>query len=357
MSKNTSGNATTKKRIRLASIGAGMIGHVHAEIASGIEECEYVALCDQDPAKEKMAGRLGAKYYRDFREMIEKETLDGVMISLPNELHEPVGSACAERGLHIFMEKPIASTIADAEKLIRSARANKVRLLIGHHRRFNPMMVATRDMVRGGELGEIVGISVLWCMYKPKEYFEVGPWRKQKGGGPILINTIHEIDDLRFIYGEIGRVYAETSNKIRKFEVEDTVSISLRFKDGTPASILMSDAAPSLWGYECTMGENPFFYHTEGNIYHYLGTKASLTFPGMLKVYYADPTKVGWQHPLTTTRLPFKSKDPYPDQLRHFCRVIRGEQTPRTSGEDALRTLQVTMAVHESGLTHRPIEV
>jgi len=218
-------------------------------------------------------------------------------------------------------------------------------------------MVATRDMVRGGELGEIVGVSVLWCMYKPKEYFEAGPWRKQKGGGPILINTIHEIDDLRFIYGEIGRVYAETSNKIRKFEVEDTVSISLRFKDGTPASILMSDAAPSVWGYECTMGENPFFFHTEGNIYHYLGTKASLTFPGMLKVYYADPTKVGWQHPLTTTQLPIKSRDPYPDQLRHFCRVIRGEETPRTSGEDALRTLQVTMAVHESGHTNMPIEV
>jgi predicted dehydrogenase len=357
MLKNKPAKATNTKRVRLASIGAGMIGHVHAEIAAGMEECEYVALCDQDPSKANMARELGATYYRDFREMIEKENLDGVMISLPNELHEPVGSACAERGVHIFMEKPIASTADDAEKLIRSAHANHVQLLIGHHRRFNPMMMATRDMVRGGELGEIVGINVLWCMYKPKEYFEAGPWRKQKGGGPILINTIHEIDNLRFIYGEIARVYAETSNKIRKFEVEDTVSISLRFKDGTPASILMSDAAPSLWGYECTMGENPFFFHTEGNIYHYLGTKASLTFPGMLKVYYADPTKVGWQHPLTTTRLPIKSKDPYPDQLKHFCRVIRGEQTPRTSGEDALQSLRVAMAVHESGLTHRPIEV
>ncbi|MBN2553101.1 MAG: Gfo/Idh/MocA family oxidoreductase [Spirochaetales bacterium] len=359
MSGNSAGQAGNRRgrRVRLASIGAGMIGHVHAEIAAGMEECEYVALCDGDASKAKMAERLGAAYYRDFREMIERETLDGVIISLPNELHEPVGSACAERGLHIFMEKPIAHSVEDAEKLIRSANASHVKLLIGHHRRFNPMMVATRDMVRGGELGEIVGISVLWCMYKPREYFEVGPWRRRKGGGPILINTIHEIDNLRFIYGEIARVYAETSNKIRKFEVEDTVSISLRFRDGTPASILMSDAAPSLWGYECTMGENPFFFHTKGNIYHYLGTKASLTFPGMLKVYYADPEKAGWQHPLTTTKLPIESKNPYPDQLGHFCRVIRGEEEPRTSGEDALQTLKVTMAVHESGLTNRPVEV
>lgn len=355
--ENKPGKAPDNKRVRLGSIGAGMIGHVHAKIASDLEECEYVALCDQDPSKAAMAERLGAKYYRDFGQMIERETLDGVMIALPNELHEQVGSACAERGLHIFMEKPIAAAVEDAEKLIHSVQANHVQLLIGHHRRFNPMMVATRDMVRGGELGEIVGINVLWCMYKPTEYFQVGSWRRRKGGGTILINTIHEIDDLRFIYGEIGRVYAETSNKIRKFEVEDTVSISLRFKDGTPASILMSDAAPSLWSYESTMGENPFFFHTEGNVYHFLGTKASLTFPGMLKVYYADPTKAGWQHPLSTTRLPIKSKDPYPDQLRHFCRVIRGEEAPRTSGEDALRTLQVTLAVHESGLTRQPIEV
>jgi predicted dehydrogenase len=352
-----SGSNNPGNPVRLASIGAGMIGHVHARIAAGMKECEYVALCDEDPAKSEMAEELGARYYGDFRRMMEKEKLDGVIVSLPNELHESVGSLCAESGLHVMMEKPIAPTVEAAENLIRSAKANAVKLLVAHHRRFNPMVVATRDMVRGGELGKIVGISVLWCMYKPEEYFEAGPWRARRGGGPILINTIHEIDNLRYIYGEIGRVYAETSNKIRKFEVEDTVSVSLRFRDGTPASILMSDAAPSLWGYECTMGENLFFHQTKGNIYHYLGTKASLTFPGMQKVYYADPKKVGWQHPLTTSRLPIESEDPYPDQLRHFCRVIRGEETPRTTGEDALQTLKVTMAIHESGCTHRPIEV
>ena len=174
MPKSNKKRATHSEPVRLASIGAGMIGHVHAHIAASMEECSYVALCDEDASKEQMARKLGATYYRDFREMIEKETLDGVIISLPNELHEPVGSACAGKGLHIFMEKPIAPTVQAAEKLIESARSNKVALLIGHHRRFNPMMVATRDMVRGGELGEIVGISVLWSMHKPKEYFEAG---------------------------------------------------------------------------------------------------------------------------------------------------------------------------------------
>ncbi|MCP4402027.1 MAG: Gfo/Idh/MocA family oxidoreductase [bacterium] len=347
----------THRRVRLASIGVGMIGKVHAKFAARMEECEYVAICDPDRSKEQMARELGTTYYTGYEEMIEKETLDGVIISLPNDMHEPVGTYCANKGLHLFVEKPIAPTVEAAEKLIANARKNNVQLLIAHHRRFNPMVVATREMIRSGELGDITGISILWCMHKPSEYFVAGPWRKQKGGGPILINTIHEIDNLRYIYGEIERVYAEVSNKTRKFDVEDTVSISLRFTDGTLAGILMSDAAPSLWAYESTMGENPFFYPTKGNTYHYLGTKASLTFPGMQKVCYTDPSKVGWQHPLATEQLDIKSADPYPHQVKHFCKVVKGEEAPRTSGEDGLRTLQVTMAVLESGKTHQPITI
>lgn len=348
---------SVNNRVRLASIGAGMIGHVHARSAAAMEECEYIALCDEDESKKALAGELGVKYYNDFRKMIENEKLDGVIISLPNELHDPVGSACAEKGLHILMEKPIASNVAAAEKLVRSAHANNVALLIGHHRRFNPMVVATRDIIRNGELGDIVGISILWCMYKPEKYFIDGEWRRKKGGGPILINTIHEMDNLRYFYGEIERVYAESSNKTRNFEVEDTVSITVRFQDGVLASLLMSDAAPSLWAYEATMGENKFFFPTDGDIYHFLGSKASLTFPGMLKVYYADPAKMGWQYPLTREHLDIKSRDPYPLQLSHFCRVIQGKEEPRTSGEDALRTLRVVAAINESVATRKPVTV
>jgi len=344
-------------RVRLASIGAGMIGQVHARVAARLEDCEYVALCDADPGKEKLAAELGTKYYRDAREMMDREKLDGVIVSVPNEAHEAVGLACAERGLHIFMEKPIATTLESADRLVAGARKHGVRMLVGHHRRFNPLINAARGMIRAGELGNLVGVSVLWCMYKPSEYFVAGAWRRQKGGGPILINTIHEIDNLRYVCGEISRVYAEVSNTTRGFEVEDTVSVSVRFKDGALASILMSDTAPSLWGYECTTGENPFFYPTKGDVYHYLGTRASLTFPGMVKVHYADPSKAGWQHPISTTQVEVPKHDTYVEQMRHFCGVVRGEEEPRTSGEDGRRTLEVIMAVAESGRTNRPIEL
>lgn len=343
---------------RIAVIGVGMIGRVHVERTKNAQGCGLAAICDRNPKIEKLAKEMGVKYYDDYKKMIEKEDLDGVIIALANELHEEVGSYCAQKGLHIMMEKPIAPDVESAKKLIASAKKKNVKLLIAHHRRFNAKINTVKKMIANGELGRIAGISILWCMYKPSQYFVDGPWRKSKGsGGPILINTIHEIDNLRYIYGEIARVYGEVSNKIRGFEVEDTVSVTIRFQDGTLASILMSDTAPSLWGYECTMRENPFFYKTNGRIYTYLGTEASLTIPAMNKTFYPDPEKKGWQYPLKTEEIKIEYRDPYVDQISHFCRVIRGEEEPRTSGEDGLKTLEITMAVMESGASGKPIDI
>jgi predicted dehydrogenase len=119
----------------------------------------------------------------------------------------------------------------------------------------------------------------------------------------------------------------------------------------------MSDTVPSLWGYDYNMGEIPIFYKTKGEAYTFMGTKASLAVPGMKKVYYPDPSKIGWQHPLKIDDLEVRVKDPYIEQLKHFCNVIRGKEEPRTSGDDALKTLEVTMAILESGYMNRPVTI
>ena len=347
-----------KEPVKLAIIGLGMMGKIHVEKAAKISECEIIAICDIDPSTRGLSEKLGIKSYHNHLEMLENEKLDGVIISLSNELHETMGIDCAERGLHILMEKPISTSIRAAKKLISSIKKNNIRMLVAHQRRFNSKINVTREMIRQGELGEIVVISVIGCMCKPDKYFLDGPWRKKKiSGGPVLINMIHEIDVLRYVYGDIERVYAEVSNRIRKFEVEDSVSVTFRFKKGALATILMSDTVPSLWGYDYNMGEIPIFFKTKGEAYTFLGTKASLSVPGMNKVYYPDPSRIGWQHPLKIEHLEVEVKDPYIEQLKHFCMVVTGEERPRTSGEDALKTLEVTMAILESGDKNKPIKL
>jgi len=119
-------------------------------------------------------------------------------------------------------------------------------------------------------LSELVGITATWALLKPPEYF-AGPfaWRRERGGGPILINLIHEIDNLRYICGEIAEVFAVTSNRVRNFSVEDTAAVAFRFENGAVGTAFVSDCVPSLSAYEATTGENPLVYQDYGNCYYF----------------------------------------------------------------------------------------
>ena len=227
-------------------------------------------------------------------------------------------------------------------------------MLVGHHRRYNPLIQEARAVVQGGTLGKLVGVSVLWTLLKPADYYQV-EWRcRRPGGGPTLINLIHEFDSLRFICGEIGQVYAQSSSAARGFEVEDSLSVALSFENGALGSILASDATPAPWSYEATTGENPLYFRTDENCCHFFGTLGSLAFPRMELWRYADAAHSGWQHPLERSQRPVAAAPPLLAQLEHFCRVIRGEEEPLIDGRDGARSLAVALAVLESSRRRAP---
>jgi predicted dehydrogenase len=313
------------EKAKIGVIGLGLIGKPHSENLKKIGECDLVAVADADAKQRKLAETLGTKFYLDYQEMIEKETLDGVVIAVPNDLHVPVGIACAKRKIHLLVEKPIAPSLAEADRLIAAAKENHVRILVGHQRRFN---LKQHGASSEGEL-ELVGVTLVWALYKPSDYFE-GPftWRKSKGGGPILINLIHEIDNLRYICGEVVRVYAEASHRVRNFPVEDSSCATLVFENGALGSIFLSDCVPSLSGYEATTGENPLMYHDSGNCYQFYGTKASLSFPQFKKLFYSDPARTGWHHPLSEEDVRWFERSLY--EGPHISPGRVGKEEPRT---------------------------
>ncbi len=342
--------------VRLGLIGAGIIGKKHAVMAENFAGCRLVGISDVNPSAKALADELGANYYSDYEEMIEAESPEGVIIATPTESHTTVGVTCAQHGVHLFVEKPIAANVQDAQILVENAKENGVRLLVGHHRRFNPLVETTRLAIEQGKIGKLVAVSVLWVLLKPSDYFQI-EWRRQLGGGPVLINLIHDIDTMRYICGEIKRVYAETSSAVRGFEVEDTASVSLRFSGGALGSIVVSDCVPSSWSYEATTGENPYYFRTNDNCYLFFGTEGSLAFPNMRLVRYENPQQAGWQYPLLTEHIQVEHHDPLIRQLDHFCRVIRGKEEPRTSGEDAMRSLAVARAILKSGERAEALEL
>ncbi len=351
-----SASILTETPLQIALVGAGLIGQKHAALLAANPHCQFTAICDPNPAARDTAERFGASYYGEIETMLAVEKLDGAIVASPTNLHAALGMACAESGVHVLIEKPITSTLDEARALLETAKRCQVQVLVGHHRRHNALIEQARKIVSQGAIGKLVGVSLLWALLKPTDYFEV-TWRKEAGGGPILINLIHEIDSLRFICGEITQVYAAARSEVRGFEVEDTSAITLEFENGALGTILLSDATPAPWSYEMTSGENPVYPHYTQDCCHFLGTQGSLAFPTMTLWRYGSPLKAGWHQPLEQVPFDTPPSDPLAAQLEHFCRVIRRQEKPIVGGEEGFKTLAATLAVLESarrGETARP---
>jgi predicted dehydrogenase len=342
------------KPAKLAIVGAGLIGRRHMELVSASAECTLVAVCDTDPARAVAAEEFGVPFYQSLEALLSESAPQGAIIATPTDQHATVGIVCAEHRVHMLVEKPITAGVAESEQFLNVAERCGVQILVGHHRRHNPLVQQARAIVEHGELGALVAVSVLWTMLKSRDYYQVG-WRTQPGGGPVLINLAHDIDNLRFMCGEIRSVYAATSSATRGFAVEDTASITLEFENGALGSILVSDAVPSPWSYELTSGENPIYPQSGQDCYYLCGTRGSLAFPSMTRWRYANGGEPGWYQPLRRDQLAVEQADPLAAQLAHFCRVVRGEERPLIDGWDGLRTLAAILAVLESARRNSPV--
>jgi predicted dehydrogenase len=329
-------------KVRLAVIGAGAFGQRHLSYLQREPLCEVVAVADPMPAAADFATAHGYRYFSDYRCMLDAVKPEGAIIASPNALHAPMGLACAERGVHILVEKPIAETLPAAQSLAAAAGRAGVALLVGHHRRYNPIIEKAREIVRGGGIGRLTAVVAMWLIRKPDPYFDVA-WRRQPGGGPVLINLIHDIDDLRFICGEIASVQAITSSGMRGFAVEDTAAITLRFASGALGTATLSDVVSAPWSWELTSGEAAQYPQRPENCYMFAGTEGSLTVPKLELWRYEG--EQSWTRPLVKQIFAVTTEDPLTRQLRHFCHVIRGEEPPRITGADAVRTLATTLAV------------
>ena len=350
-------NAAKTGPVRLAVIGAGAIRSRHAELVAAHVDCSLVGVCDVDPGRGSIAAELGVPFYEDVEELLQRETPQGAIVATPNGDHASVAEICAQRSVHVLIEKPIADSIDAAHRIVELAEDAGILVLVGHHRRHSPFIQEARSIVKGGTLGKLVAVSMLWALLKPAEYYEVEWRRRRPGGGPTLINLVHELDSLRFICGEVRQVYAQSSSAARQLDVEDSLSISLSFEDGAVGSILAADATPSPWSYEAATHENPYYFPTDENCYYFLGSLGSLAFPRMELWRYDDNDKSGWQHPMTKSTKTIARSDPMISQLEHFCRVITGVDKPIADARDGARSLAVVLAVLESIERQVPISL
>jgi predicted dehydrogenase len=341
----------SKSKLRIAVVGAGVIGRRHLQwlVAPRLLVLAEVAAV-VEPAGRLPAGAAGvqAPWYAELGQMLREVRPDGFILATPNAAHAEGALACIKAGIPVLVEKPLADNLEAARCIADMAEQRGIPVLVGHHRRHNALVLAARTLVSAGGLGRVTAVSGQCMFRKPDRYFDV-EWRRNPGGGPVLINLIHDVDNLRYICGpacgEITAVQAFTASPVRGYAVEESAAVSLRFENHALATLTISDNAAAPWSWELTSGENPDYPPTRENCYLIAGTVGALSMPRMKHWRYPEGATPGWNTPMQAEQIDVAVRDPLEAQLEHFCEVIRGKAEPLASARDAARTLEVIDAV------------
>jgi len=343
MHANAGNSNVPSDLIPIALIGAGVIARTHIDRLARSPGARLAGIADPAPAGRAVAEAAGVPCFADHREMLSALRPAGVIVASPNASHVPVALDCLAQGIAVLVEKPVADTVEDARRLVQAQAASGVPVLVGHHRRHNPILQRARDIVRSGRLGRLLAVHAQATFLKPDAYFGVA-WRRAPGGGPVLINLIHDIDTLRFLAGEVVQVISATSQHARGFAVEDTAAAVLRFADGALGTVLGSDATVSPWCWDFCAGEQPQYPRQPVQSHFLAGTHGSLSLPDLALWHYRGERS--WHAEMTREQTAVHAADPYARQLDHFLDLIAGRAAQSLcSAEDGLRTLAATRAV------------
>jgi predicted dehydrogenase len=346
---------SNKKITNIGIIGIGTIGKRHLMAINKIVNINLVGIVDLSEPAQKFCLEKNIPLFKNLNELLKNNQVDGVIISTPTISHYENAISAMELGLDILIEKPIAATVIEAQEITKTAIKNKCKVLVGHQRRFYPLVLKTKEIVKNNELGEVVGLSGLWALRKDKDYF-IPEWRKEITAGPVITNLIHDIDYLRFIFGDIEEVTAFTSNIVNDFDKEDVVTANLKFKNGILGNFLITDCGTSPWSWETATGENIHLPNLIENNLRVVGTKGSLEFPN-LKIWKYKNNGENWMHEIYSKELAFSNIDPYVSQINHFKDVINRIVEPVTSSEDAELTLKVALSILDSAVNKKSIKI
>jgi UDP-N-acetyl-2-amino-2-deoxyglucuronate dehydrogenase len=313
--------------LRVALIGCGGISAEHARAARELPELlRYTVAVDEDPSRASTrAAEAGAEALTDWRAALQRADVDAVDICLPHDLHAEVAVAAARAGKHVLVEKPLATTMADADAMLAAAREAGVVLMVAFCERYMPLYQRVKEIVASGALGRPLMARIdhnQWVVAPPGHWIRS---RQRLGGGCVSSAGCHRLDLLRWFLGEPEAVSAMTVQRPEQMEGEVGGLVNLRFPSGAIGNlaILWSALLPP-WYEELWIDGEEGRLHTHGGLHvasRRTGTDEVLLVP---------------------------AGDGFTGELRHFAECVRDGRMPLTSGEDARKTLAVCLAAYES---------
>ncbi|MDB9708047.1 Gfo/Idh/MocA family oxidoreductase, partial [Planktotalea frisia] len=196
--------------VKLAVVGAGLIGQRHIAAIAQAASVELVGVVEPNGVT-----GIPVPCFASLTELFDAASVDGVILSTPTPLHVSGAMDCVKRGVPVLIEKPLATSSTEAAVLTKTAQTASVPILVGHHRRHNPLIQQAAAMIKNGAIGDVRAAQATCWFYKPDDYFDVAPWRKQSGAGPISVNLVHDVDLMRLFCGEVVTVQAQLAPSVR----------------------------------------------------------------------------------------------------------------------------------------------
>ena len=325
------------EQVKIAVVGAGLVGQRHIAAIGQVEGVRLSGVVEPN------GGDFEAVVFADLDALFAGTDVDAVILSTPTPLHVSGAQACLAQGKPVLIEKPLATSVAEAQSIVDASEANDVPVLVGHHRRHNPLIQEAASLIKSGAIGNVRAAHATCWFYKPDDYFDAALWRKRQGAGPISVNLVHDVDLMRYFWGEVISVQAQLAPSTRGFENEDLAAAVLRFDSGAICTITVSDSIAAPWSWELTSAEYPIYPKTDQSCYLIGGSEGSLSIPDM-RIWRHDGTK-SWWHPMQPTKVYHAKSDPLINQIAHFAQVVRGKTSPLVTAKEGLRTMQVVEAI------------
>lgn len=332
------------KKIKTAVIGVGSMGQHHARVYSQLDSSQLVGVADADQeVANVVAERNGVTPYVDYLQMLKNEKPDAVSVAVPTALHEKVVSDVLDAGAHALVEKPIAATLEEGQRLIEKAKSLNLQLMVGHIIRFNPATQLLKQKLQEGELGRIYQIVSR----------RVGPFPARiRDVGVIVDLAPHDLDVMRFLTGmNPERVFAETERRIHTAH-EDLFTGIIRFPDGIVGLLEINWLTPNKVRETLVLGERGMFRINDltQDLYFYENAQAN----GEL---WRDLRVIKGVSEGRMIRYAVQRQEPLKVELKAFISAIENGDLVPVTGEDGLAALRLALALVESGRQHQIIEV
>lgn len=229
-----------------AIIGCGDVSSVHCQAIDAVREIELVAVCDTDP--EALAGaveRYGVPGFGDHRALLAQLRPDVVHVCTPHHQHVPVVLDFLEAGVHVLVEKPLAHTLDEAERLVEAAERTDTRIGVCFQNRYNATSQAARELLDSGEFGTVLGATATVMWTRTPDYYRRKPWRgkwETAGGGLLINQAIHTLDLVQWLVGDVVDVRGRAATRLYGdvIEVEDTAELLMTHDSGARSVVFGS---------------------------------------------------------------------------------------------------------------------